>query len=308
MAKIIRNPAIPDNIRIVEYSEYSRPDAAMHRELMRLYETGWLLILRGYRFRSGRDVFPNVNFPNERRFKKIFLPTSGNPHNDSSREDEWKAVREAIPSEESFKRFQEAVASANTELFSLISSLFPAYAYTKRLCSYSLTETLCHNLHFDSPQHAGVSAQVRAFVNLDAFPRIWGVGESLENVATRNYINAGLAKTKDEDPREFTRALTASSFGSRVDNGLHAAPKHCIAFQPGEVWFLNPNFTAHEVMYGRRLLDGIFLFNETSLLDRSRYYPNVITAIHEKIESELKKSTTQGMFARMKGFMPDFKR
>lgn len=300
MAKIVRNPTIPDNIRIIEYSDFAHATIAKQEELMRLYEAGHLLILRGYRFRSGRDVFPEVNLPNERRFKKIFLTTRDNPHDDSDRDEEWKAIRDGIPSVELFDRFSEAVISANTELFSLIASLFPAYAYTRRLCSYSLTETLCHNLHFDSPQHAGTSAQVRAFVNIDAFPRIWGLGESLEKVAIRNYVAVGLDRTIGGEPREFTRTLTAGAFGSRADNGLHAAPKHCIAFQPGEIWFLNPNFTAHEVMYGRRLLDGIFLFDEASLLDRSRYYPRVISAIHEEARNKHYRSAMRRVLGRMR--------
>jgi hypothetical protein len=83
--------------------------------------------------------------------------------------------------------FYRNVAAANSEVFRLIESLFPLYNYTKKLCVYNLTEMLCHNLHFDSPQHANEKSQVRIFINIDNFPRIWHLSESLESVAHRNY-------------------------------------------------------------------------------------------------------------------------
>jgi len=65
---------------------------------------------------------------------------------------------------------------------------------------------------------------------------------------------------------------------------------HSIAFQPGEVWFLNPNMLAHEVVYGRRVMDGVFLFEAILPCNCRRATPEasrVFALLVAKMESEL---------------------
>jgi hypothetical protein len=173
----------------------------------------------------------------------------------------------------SVEEFRSAVGAANAELIQLADALFPYYRYEKRYCVYNLTEMLAHNMHFDSPQHAGEFSQLRIFVNLDHFPRIWRVGGGIEDVASDCYASAG---------RQFTRATTLATYGDRYHSGAHNQPMHSIAFQPGEVWFLNPNMVAHEVVYGRRLLDGVFLFQASYLRNPARYYPAIVETLHQQ--------------------------
>jgi hypothetical protein len=73
-----------------------------------------------------------------------------------------------------------------------------------------------------------------------------------------------------------------AAFGDRYDSGGNIQPKHTAAFQPGEVWFLNPNMLAHEVVYGKRLLDAVFLFDQSGLLDKSRYFPAIAERVHKQ--------------------------
>ncbi len=36
------------------------------------------------------------------------------------------------------------------------------------------------------------------------------------------------------------------------------------------------------MVYGRRILDGVFLFEESGLRNPKRYYPNIIDRLHRK--------------------------
>ena len=284
MAKIILNPRIRNNIRYIDFNRYAHAPPERQAELMEWYENGELLILTNYEFEGGRDVLSAITFPNEKRYKKIMLHGSEIDHGEPPREREWTMIKEELLGGDPVKieAFETAVFAANHELVGIVDAVFPRYIYTKRLCIYNLSEMLAHNLHFDSPQHADSSTQLRAFVNLDNFPRIWHVSESLEDIARRYYGKARTRKTIGAHPREFTRSLTHAAFGDRYDSGTHNQPKHSIAFQPGEVWFLNPNMTAHEVVYGRRLLDAVFLFDQTQLQDKSRYFPAIVESLHSK--------------------------
>lgn len=286
MPKIVRNPRIRDNIRVVDYNIYFNGTPERQTELMDWYERGEVIVLSNYRFDAGRKVIANTSFPNGT--KKLRLHSAGLNHLDEPREREWGEVRQILNNDEAkVAEFEAAVAAANAELIRLVDGLFPRYRYTKRLCIYNLTEMLAINLHFDSPQHADISTQVRAFVNMDNFPRIWHVGQSLEEVVRDFYDEAGAAKLEGGHPRAFTRAMTQAAFGDRFESGARPWPRHSIAFRPGEVWFVYPNVTAHEVIYGRRLLDAVFMFEQDDLLNKERYLPTLV----ERFHAERRKAT-----------------
>ncbi len=229
-------------------------------------------------------MFHQVPFPNKLGQTKLFLHLDGESAMASrSREEAWAAARESVAKTPvSQEEFEAAVRQANDELLALSDRLFPHYRYAQRLCLYNFAEMLAHNMHFDSPEHAGHLTQLRAFVNVDNYPRIWRVGGTLEEMASNCYRSADLKKTMAKHPRTFSRQTTLSSFGDRYESGAHPYPMHSIAFQPGDVWFLNPNMLAHEVIYGRRILDGVFLFEQSGLRDPERYYPVIIDRLHRK--------------------------
>ena len=281
MPKIVKNPELETNIRFFDHRLLSSDCGDDLKTLAQWYENGDLIVLTHYRFGSGVDIFNRLLFPNEKRAKKLMLHKGEEQHGTVERKKDWAVAKELLTkSDVTIEQFEAAVCEANQELISLVEKLFPLYPYKTRLCIYNISEMLCHNMHFDSPQHAGDMTQLRAFVNLDQFPRIWRLGRRLEEVAGEHYRNAGLRHTIGDHPREFTRATTQTAFGNRYNSGNHSEPMHSIAFQPGEVWFLNPNMTAHEVVYGRRLLDAVFMFEKDGLLDKKRFYPNVMREIH----------------------------
>ena len=284
MPRIVLNPRLENHIKILDFADYFNASPDRQNELMDWYENGFMIVLRGYQFQAGREHLSTITFPNDKRAKKILLSTPDNDHGDGPREREWAYVNDELLQGDAqrIERFRQSVVAANTELIRLVAGLFPRYHYTKRMCIYNLSEMFSHNLHFDSPQHAGDATQVRAFVNLDDFPRIWSLGARLEQLAEAHYDEAGLEQTIGEHPREFTRRLTRSVFGDRYESGARYHPKHNLAFYPGEVWFLNPNMTAHEVIYGRRLLDAVFLFDQADLRNGTRYYPKIMQAVHEQ--------------------------
>lgn len=283
MAKIVLNPRVPNRIRTIDFRKYADGTAADSEELTRWYESGDLLILANYRFKAGQDVFHRVPFPNKRGHNKLILTLDEERHGEPPREEEWSAALENVAKTDvTPEQFTEAVRLANDELLALSDRLFPRYRYVTRFCIYNLTEMLAHNMHFDSPQHAGDFTQLRAFVNIDTFPRIWRIGGTLEQMVQNCYRSAELAKTIGKHPRMFSRQTTLASFGDRYESGAHPYPMHSIAFEPGEVWFLNPNMLAHEVVYGRRIMDGVFLFEASGLQDSERFYPTIVDRLHRK--------------------------
>jgi len=284
MPRIVLNPRLENHVKLVDYKEYFDAPAAKQDELMDWYEHGYMLVLTNYRFQAGREHLSTILFPNEKRAKKIALATPDNPHDDGTREREWTYVEQELLAADPARMaaFRSAVVAANTELFRLVDGLFPRYRYTRRMCIYNLSEMFSHNLHFDSPQHAGEVTQVRAFVNLDDYPRIWHLAGRLEEYAKHFYGEGRLERTIGAHPREFTRQLTRTAFGDRYESGSRDHPQHNLAFQPGEVWFLNPNMTAHEVVYGRRLLDGVFMFDAGDLRHPGRFFPEIVRDIHRQ--------------------------
>ncbi|HEY8592019.1 MAG TPA: Kdo hydroxylase family protein [Sphingomicrobium sp.] len=283
MAKIVMNPRVPDRIRVVEFERYAGQTGAQAEELTDWYENGDLIMVKNYRFRAGRDVFNKVVLPNVRGRNKLLLHIDEALHGEGPRVFEWQAAKEGVEaSGVPFEQFEAAVRAANAELLQISDQLFPFYQYSKRYCIYNLAEMLAHNMHFDSPEHAGDCTQLRAFVNIDKFPRIWRIGGSLEDMAGNCYRTAKLQRTIRQHARVFTRETTLASFGDRYESGAHGYPMHSIAFQPGDVWFLNPNMLAHEVVYGRRVLDGVFLFDANQLRNSDRFYPRIVERIHRR--------------------------
>ncbi|GAA4748394.1 hypothetical protein GCM10023264_13080 [Sphingomonas daechungensis] len=283
MAKIVLNPRVPNRIRKIDFRQYANGSATDTHELTRWYENGDLIILSNYRFQAGREVFHRVPFPNKREKNKLILTLDEARHGEAPRDDEWAAALENLEATDvSTEEFRETVRQANDELLRLSDQLFPHYRYSKRFCIYNLTEMLAHNMHFDSPQHAADFTQLRAFVNIDTFPRIWRIGGTLEEMVGDCYHSADLKKTIGKHPRMFSRQTTLSAFGDRYESGAHPYPMHSIAFQPGEVWFLNPNMLAHEVVYGRRIMDGVFLFEASGLQNPKRFYPAIVDRLHRK--------------------------
>jgi hypothetical protein len=283
MAKIVRNPNVPNRIRTVDYRLYANAPEKLSSEITDWYESGYLLILQNYTFEAGCDIFNQVLFPNQKYAAKTILHVDEEAHGEPPRKREWEGMAKLLEQTDiTLEEFQAAVGAANAELMRVADSLFPFYRYDKRYCVYNLTEMLAHNMHFDSPQHAGQSSQLRMFANLDRFPRIWRVGDTIENASSDCYRSAKLHTTIGLHPREFTRATTLANFGDRYNSGAHNRPMHSIAFQPGEVWFLNPNMLAHEVVYGRRMLDGVFLFDRSQLRNPDRFYPAIVERQHRE--------------------------
>lgn|GEM_PF-3246567 len=310
MPKLVINPRLDNRIRLVDYKQYRNATPEQSRELTNWYEGGDLLVLANYRFVAGREVFNKLLFPNRKSAKKLLLHTDAASHGEPPRQQQWDVIRELlVGSAVSFKQFEDAVTAANQELLALSDLLFQHYRYDKRYCIYNISEMLAHNMHFDSPAHAQDFSQLRAFVNLDDFPRIWRVGQSLEEMVGECYWSAGLRETIGKHPREFSRATTLGAYGDRYESGAHAYPMHSIAFQPGEVWFLNPNMMAHEVVYGRRILDGVFLFGEEGLLNKDRFYPNIVNDLHTKHLGHARhwwEASGRSVMARSKDFLSKY--
>lgn len=126
MPKIVRNPRIRDNIRIVDYRTYFNGTPERQTELTDWYERGEVIVLSNYRFDAGRKVVADIAFPNGT--KKLRLHSAGLNHLDAPREREWGEVREILNNDAAnVAEFEAAVAAANAELIRLVDGLFPRY-------------------------------------------------------------------------------------------------------------------------------------------------------------------------------------
>jgi hypothetical protein len=78
--------------------------------------------------------------------------------------------------------------------------------------------------------------------------------------------------------------LSTAAFGLSTDMTENHEPRHYIYFEPGEVWFLNSALTAHQSVYGTRLVIGSFIHSYDEYKSESDILPNIIEDIRAQEE------------------------
>lgn len=208
--------------------------------MLRAYASGKVLVLRGHRFQAGRQVLCRTTLPaTPGRTRIVLAAADGDPRDASPRAADlipegWRFLCQAALGDDlaASVALRDAVRAANGELDDLVAALFPCCRFARRCFVYDLAEAFGPGPCYDGADTGSKpQVQLRAFVNLDDLPRLWYVG--------------------------------VPATGASGASGASAARRrHSVLFKPGEVWFANTAITPHEVIYGRRLLEGVFFLRD----------------------------------------------
>jgi len=268
MAIIVRDPSIADYI--VEREIKSETD---RMEVQRLYEEGYLVLLKGVKFDIDVEFLNSINFdvpgPPEilHKVKKLgghkFLGLS--PKNTAPID---TFVFQKIFGSDAGKLayFQEQVRSGNAQSDALYGSLFPQYIATRTVHTWRFTETMFENLHWDvfgipEPFH-----QVRIFTNLARSPRLWRVSHHVDEFADGIYDEWNLSQFAGTIGDDLLRFMNKDILLGKAPC-LDRQPKHHIAFQQGDVWICETRLLAHQIYHGERAFAAMY-FSDPERMSR----------------------------------------
>jgi hypothetical protein len=283
MARVVRDPLVADYI--VERDVKSDADVA---EIRRLYEEGYLVLLRGVRFDLDYAFLNAIDFdvagPTDilHKVKKYqgnkFLALS--PKSTGPVE---TFIFQNIFGSDSGKLtyFQEQVRSGNSQSDALYARIFPRYVATRTVHTWRLTETMFENLHWDvfgipEPFH-----QVRIFTNLSKSPRLWRVSDHVDDFAERIYDDRGLSRFVGANADDLVRFVNNEVLAGKTPC-LDRQPKHHIAFEQADVWICETRLLAHQIYHGERAFAAMY-FSEVEAMDRPELaFEARIGRLHER--------------------------
>lgn len=283
MARIVRDPLVSDYI--VEREISSETEVA---EVRRLYEEGYLVLLRGASFDIDYHFLNTIDFdvpgPAEilHKVKKFtgqkFLGLK--PENDAPVD---AFVFENIFGSDAGKLayFQEQVRSGNAQSDALYAKIFPKYVPTRKVHTWRFTETMYENLHWDvfgipEPFH-----QVRIFTNIAASPRLWRISHRIEDFAASIYEERNLGQFSEMIGDHLLRYVNNEVLMGKKPC-FDRQPKHHIAFQQGDVWICETRLLAHQIYHGERAFAAMY-FSEAETMDQPALtFEARIRRLHEK--------------------------
>jgi hypothetical protein len=283
MARVVRDPLVADYI--VEREIKSAADVA---EVRRLYEEGYLVLLRGARFDLDYEFLNTLDFdvpgPPEilHKVKKYpghkFLALSPK----SSGAIETFVFQNIFGSDAGkLAHFQEQVRAGNTQSDALYAKIFPNYVATRTVHTWRLTETMYENLHWDvfgipEPFH-----QVRIFTNLSSSPRLWRLSHHVDDFAEGIYDERGLSRFAGANADDLVRFINNEVLAGKTPC-LDHQPKHHMAFEQGDVWICETRLLAHQIYHGERAFAAMY-FSEVEKMDRPELaFEARIAQLHER--------------------------
>lgn len=287
MAIIVRDPLVADYI--VEREINSEADRA---EVERLYEEGYLILLRGVKFDLDLDFLNGINFdvpgPPEilHKVKKLtarkFLALSPK----SSAPVDAFVFQEIFGSDEGkLAYFQEQVRSGDAQSDTLYARLFPQYVATRAVHTWRFTETMYENLHWDvfgipEPFH-----QVRIFTNLARSPRLWRVSHHVDEFAESAYEDWNLSQFADSIGDDLLRFMNKDILLGK-EPCLDRQPKHHLAFEQGDVWICETRILAHQIYHGERAFAAMY-FSDPERMSRPELgFEARIARLHDRHRGE----------------------
>ena len=286
MAKIVRDPLVADYI--VERDVETEADCA---EVRRLYEEGYLVLLRGMKFDLDYPFLNSLDFDVEgpedimQRVKKYsgkkilaLSPSSTNPL------DEFVFQNVFGSDAGKLRYFQDQVKSGNAQSDALYARLFPRYVSTRTVYTWRFTATMYENLHWDvfgieEPFH-----QVRIFTNLAASPRLWRVSHHSDEFAESVYEEAELGQFAGQKGDDVLRTLNNLTLRGKSPC-MDRQPKHHLAFEQGDVWVCETRILAHQIYYGEQAFAAMY-FSEAETMDRPELTIEArLNRVHDKFAS-----------------------
>lgn len=283
MAIIVRDPLVTDYI--VERELESDADVA---EVRRLYEEGYLVLLKGVKFDLDFAFLNSISFdvpgPPEilHKVKKLgghkFLGLSSDSSNALDR-----FVFENIFASDAGRLayFQEQVRSGNAQSDALYAKIFPRYVATRTVHTWRFTETMYENLHWDVFGIPETFHQVRIFTNIAASRRLWRLSHRSYELADRIYEKRDLGRFAGAMGDDLLRHLNRKVFHGKTPC-LDREPKHHVAFEQGDVWICETRLVAHQIYHGERAFAAMY-FSDPEKMDRPELtFEARIERLHER--------------------------
>ena len=283
MAKIVRDPLVADYI--VEREAATEADCA---EVRRLYEEGYLVLLKGVRFDLDYPFLNSLDFDVEgppeimQKVKKYgghkILGLSAKSTGPLE-EFVYQNIFSSDPGK--LRYFQDQVRSGDAQSDALYGRLFPNYVSTRAMYTWRFTETMYEDLHWDvfgieEPFH-----QVRIFTNLASSPRLWRISHRSDEFAEQIYREANLDQFAGRKGDDLLRAMNKNALASKTPC-LDRQPKHHLAFAQGDVWVCETRILAHQIYHGERAFAAMY-FSEAATMDRPElWFEARLNRLHEK--------------------------
>lgn len=195
----------------------------------------------------------------DRKHKKINIKALRAPLTEGS------PVFQLAPSKSEASALQSMLIAADKAIVEIVKRWFPRYRWIREENTYRFTETKNEDFHWDIYNQS--TPMVRAFVNLDRKPRVWGVGPLLPEYCAEVGDTLGI---DGEDPIGVIAGKANKRFDVQRDG-----PTDVIEFGYGAVWLVQSQMVAHQIIYGRRMYACSVLYEETSMVDQS-YSPGGI--------------------------------
>jgi hypothetical protein len=231
---------------------------AFPRSGLRLPESAW-------QFLSGMPIpVSDSNFIKKAKLRSLLAPVTA---------ETWgvtHVLRAFFTEADDARQLQALIQNVNEQLRLLVAHLFPKYKVVGENITWRLTQTESEEMHYDSygldadPHH-----HVRVFVNLDTKPRLWGVG---------NPVDETIRLYRDRCRPHARPGQDANQFNGTLNKILpwEEIPRHFVAFAPGNLWLVNSQVVAHEIVFGRRMIAATFDVDPASMLDPSRLFAEVV--------------------------------
>jgi hypothetical protein len=152
---------------------------------------------------------------------------------------------------------QEIIRRVDAQLLKTVQATFPRYKILGNNNTWRLTQTDPEGMHFDSYGDATDDNHlVRLFVNLDDKPRLWGVGPRVWDVL-RKYPDL-FRPHRDRHPNQLNKNVNALLPWREV-------VKHFVAFAPRNLWLVNSQVVAHEIVWGRKMIACSFYVDPATM-------------------------------------------
>lgn len=282
MAIIVRDPLVADYI--VERELNSEQDLA---DVRRLYEEGYLVLLKGVKFDLDYAFLNSVSFdvpgPPEilHKVKKLgghkFLALSPKS---SSPLDRFVFENIFSSDEGRLAYFQEQVKSGNSQSDALYARLFPQYVATRTVHTWRFTQTMYENLHWDVFGIPEAFHQVRIFTNIATAPRLWRVSHRSDEFAESIYDEHNLARFADKVGDDLLRFVNKDVLFSKTPC-FDRQPKHHIAFEHGDVWICETRLLAHQIYHGERAFAAMYFSDPEGMYRPELGFEARIQRLHE---------------------------
>lgn len=279
MPDIDLDPRIDDYFVRLDWRDAESDLPAFSKRLVACYEAGQVILLANAPFRIDYSLLNRVNIPTRVEFKKkkdkfyrypkLYSPKIARGF--------WEAFGVNLPL---YLRMRQEVGRVSEQVREFVRRVFAGYEFLGTDVSWRFTQTGPEPLHIDSFGEDGDFQWVRMFINLDAAPRVWSVGQRLEDLAQGFYDSADLGSMRDAPPNRFCKALDAAAL--RTPERQETAPRHVVRFAQGDVWMCDSRIVSHQIVSGHRLLATHFKVNPQSMLDPEQRINARVARIHER--------------------------